>query len=196
MPATSDIFLAVGGVFLVTWYGISRMAGNRPEQRTPPLPGSAQYRQSAQFAIAAEFAGNTPLIETLPGGSVFCPDCRVEFPAGTIYCECGAETAELEDIDDPIPDFEFPKEDEGTPGLGPSEDGLVCIYIAENTWKASLLTSILENNDIPSATTGNAPVALYSFSYSPMMEVKIMVLETDAEQARELIKTYLGSGVD
>lgn len=64
---------------------------------------------------------------------------------------------------------------------------MVEVYHARNDMEAQVIKSLLESYDIPCFLKGNAAPSVHLFTIDGMSEVKIMVLESLAPQARELI---------
>ena len=64
---------------------------------------------------------------------------------------------------------------------------MVQVYHAHNEMEAQVIKSLLENYDIPCFLKSNAAPSVHTFTMDGMAEVKIMVLESLAPQARELI---------
>lgn len=183
MASTPSLTLALGGVFLVTWYGwrqMHRKNGGRPR---PPQPGTVEYCQSASVALAAEFYEPPVAQADFPGGAVLCQDCGATYPAGQLYCECGGENQEPDEL-----------AEEGSHGNTTAsvreldETQLVCIYVAESSWKAFLLRSFLESHDIACVTKGTVASGLLNFHYMGAEEVRILVSSEDACHASELIR--------
>lgn len=182
---SDNLLLAVGAVFLVTWYGVTRFTLRTHDARGGPAKRQADHAQ-ARAALAAEFE-ESPAAETMfPGGTVACVCCGAVYPAGVLYCECGAECEEVEEPDDtmepPLLEDQPALEAEGL-------DELVCIHVAENHWKATLLISFLNNHDIPCATRGTTSSGPYQFTYGPMSEVRLYVSRQHAEIAERLLHT-------
>lgn len=188
MSNSPSFLLAVSGVFLVAWYGVRRLNRQGPPRLPLAEPGSPEFRLMADSAVAAEFHEPAEREEPLAGGMVHCPDCERQYPAGVLYCECGAETAEAEEHEDPSAPHHS---DDSVEVLVEDEEKLVCVHVAENHWKASLLKGLLENHDIPCATGGNSSSSPYSFSIGYMGEVRIFVYTHHAPEARRLIRRAL-----
>jgi hypothetical protein len=64
---------------------------------------------------------------------------------------------------------------------------MVEVYHARNGMEAQVIKSLLESYDIPCFLKSNAAPSVHTFTMDGMGEVKIMVLESLAEQAKELI---------
>ncbi|MCC5875073.1 MAG: hypothetical protein JJU11_02530 [Candidatus Sumerlaeia bacterium] len=181
MAQPGHLLLAVGGVFLVAWYGIGRLGSARGDRRFPKVsPGSEDFSRISRAAIAAEFHPAPTEMDDqdgFPGGTVYCPCGQEKFPAGVLYCSCGRETEE-----DPPP----AAHDEDT--FAPSD--LVCIYVAENSWKAGLIRRLLRERHIPCTCTLSEP--LHSgFDYTPLGEVPLYVPAGQATFAQSLLKKAL-----
>ena len=190
MPESDNLLFAVGCVFLVTWYGVTRFANRRPTASRPHDSQASRptiSRDAHRAALEAEFRQAVPeLVEEFPGGTVVCEECGDVFPAGVLYCSCGGETVEYE--------FEEEEAAQAEETTAPStqqmdflEERLVIVDIAENHWKASLMKSFLESHDIPCATGGNSSSGPYQFNIGPMGEVKIYVYEQHERVARLLL---------
>ncbi|MBN1176777.1 MAG: DUF2007 domain-containing protein [Dehalococcoidales bacterium] len=67
------------------------------------------------------------------------------------------------------------------------EDKLVEVYKAQNDMEAQVIRSLLESYDIPCFLKSNAAPSVHMFTVDGMAEVKIMVLASLADKARELI---------
>ncbi len=65
---------------------------------------------------------------------------------------------------------------------------LVEVYKAANGMEAQVIKSLLESYGITSVLRSNAAPSVHIFTVDGMGEVKVMVLDSDAEEARELIK--------
>jgi hypothetical protein len=184
MENSTHLLLTVGSVFLVTWYGVSRLRIDR--SRRFGLPGELRdFRVAAATAVRAEFRQAAESHEMYPGGFVVCNHCGIEYPAGIAFCDCGHETVEAEDMEEASAPV-LPTAGE-TPDLEEAED-LVCIHVAENCWQASLLKSYLETHDIPCATGGQIAPGAYQFSVTPLSEVRLYVHTPHASRARQLLK--------
>ena len=70
-----------------------------------------------------------------------------------------------------------------------SKDKLVEIYKAPNDMEAKVIKSLLESYDIPCFLKSNAAPSVHLFTVDGMGEVKVMVLESMAEEAKSLIKS-------
>jgi hypothetical protein len=70
-----------------------------------------------------------------------------------------------------------------------SKDKLVEIYKAPNEMEAKVIKSLLESYDIPCFLKSNAAPSVHLFTVDGMGEVKVMVLESMAEEAKSLIKS-------
>ncbi len=68
-----------------------------------------------------------------------------------------------------------------------SNEKMVEVYRAPNGMEAQVIKSLLESFDIPCFLKSNAAPSVHTFTMDGMGEVKIMVLESLAERARELI---------
>jgi hypothetical protein len=70
-----------------------------------------------------------------------------------------------------------------------SKDKLIEIYKAPNEMEAKVIKSLLESYDIPCFLKSNAAPSVHLFTVDGMGEVKVMVLESMAEEAKSLIKS-------
>ncbi len=68
-----------------------------------------------------------------------------------------------------------------------SNEKMVEVYHAHNLMEAQVVKSLLESFNIPCFMKSNAAPSVHTFTMDGMGEVKIMVLESLAEKARELI---------
>ena len=64
---------------------------------------------------------------------------------------------------------------------------MVEVYAAQNSMEAQVIKSLLESFNIPCFLKSNAAPSVHVLTMDGMGEVKIMVLESLAEKARELI---------
>jgi hypothetical protein len=64
---------------------------------------------------------------------------------------------------------------------------MVEVYKAHNDMEAQVIKSLLESYDISCFLKSNAAPSVHLFTIDGMAEVKIMVLESLADKARELI---------
>ena len=64
---------------------------------------------------------------------------------------------------------------------------MVEVYHASNSMEAQVIKGLLESYDIPCFLKSNAAPSVHIFTMDGMAEVKIMVLESLAPRARELI---------
>ena len=67
------------------------------------------------------------------------------------------------------------------------EEKLVEVYKAHNDMEAQVIRSLLESYDIPCFLKSHAAPSVHIFTVNGMGEVKIMVLASAADRARELI---------
>ncbi len=67
-------------------------------------------------------------------------------------------------------------------------DKLVSIYTAHGEMEAQVIRSLLETYGIKSLMQGNAAISVQPFVMDGMGEIKIMVVETQAEEARKIIE--------
>jgi hypothetical protein len=64
---------------------------------------------------------------------------------------------------------------------------MVEVYHARSEMEAQVIRSLLESYDIPCFMKSNAAPSVHTFTMDGMGEVRIMVLESMAARARELI---------
>jgi hypothetical protein len=67
------------------------------------------------------------------------------------------------------------------------EGKLVEVYKARTEMEAQVIRGLLESFGIPSIMKSNAAPSVHMFTINGMAEVKVMVLEKQAGEARELI---------
>ena len=68
-----------------------------------------------------------------------------------------------------------------------NKDKLVEVYKARNQMEAQVIKGLLESFDIPSYLQSNAAPSVHVFTMDGMGETRVMVVESMAEKARELI---------
>ena len=68
-----------------------------------------------------------------------------------------------------------------------NSEKMVEVYDARNDMEAQVIKSLLESFDIPCFLKSNAAPSVHLFTIDGMGEVKVMVLESLADKARELI---------
>jgi hypothetical protein len=68
-----------------------------------------------------------------------------------------------------------------------SNEKMVEVYHAQNSMEAQVIKSLLESFNIPCFLKSNAAPSVHVLTMDGMGEVKVMVLESLAEKARELI---------
>ena len=64
---------------------------------------------------------------------------------------------------------------------------LVEVYKARHEMEAQVIKSLLESYDIPCFLKSNAAHSVHMFTIDGMAEVKILVMDSMADKARELI---------
>jgi hypothetical protein len=67
------------------------------------------------------------------------------------------------------------------------EQKLVEVYKAHNDMEAQVIKSLLESYDIPCFLKSNAAPSVHLFTVDGMAEVRVLVLDSMADKARELI---------
>ena len=68
-----------------------------------------------------------------------------------------------------------------------NREKLVEVYKARTAMEGQVIKGLLESFNIPSVLKSNAAPSVHMFTVDGMSEVSIMVLESDAALARELI---------
>jgi hypothetical protein len=68
-----------------------------------------------------------------------------------------------------------------------NKEKLVEVYNARTPMEAQVIKSLLESFNIPSVLRSNAATSVHLLTVDGMSEVRVMVLESMAEQAKELI---------
>lgn len=68
-----------------------------------------------------------------------------------------------------------------------NNEKMVEVYHARNEMEAQVIKSLLASYDIPCFFKSNAAPSVHMFTIDGMAEVKIMVMESLADKARELI---------
>ena len=183
MQTSPSLFVAVGGVFLIAWYSLSRARATPRHSMAAPPPMIAPMREVAELAIASEFTDRTS--PNHAGGTVCCHDCGTEYPAGVLFCDCGGETAEAEEEElCPADDL-----DAQEPWC---EQDYVCVFQAESSWQALLLKNYLESHSIPCRLTNGAPFSFVEGSEQgstdePIHGIQICVPSEDVSLASQLL---------
>jgi hypothetical protein len=67
------------------------------------------------------------------------------------------------------------------------DEELVEVYHAPNEMEAQVIRSLLESFDIPCFFKSNAAPSVHLFTMDGMAEVRVMVMASQADAARELI---------
>jgi hypothetical protein len=67
-------------------------------------------------------------------------------------------------------------------------DKMVEVYKAPNEMEAQVIKGLLESYDIPCFLKSHAAPSVHMFTVDGMGEFKVMVLDSMADRARELIK--------
>jgi hypothetical protein len=70
----------------------------------------------------------------------------------------------------------------------PANDKLIKVYTAHGEMEAQVIKGLLETGGIRSLMQGNAAMSMQPFVMDGMGEIKIMVMETQAEEARKIIE--------
>lgn len=65
---------------------------------------------------------------------------------------------------------------------------LVAVYVARGETEAQIIKGLLESNGISCLLKPSSSPSVYVFTVDGMGEVKVMVWEKDAAEARELIR--------
>lgn len=190
MNDSTHLAVTIGGVLLVAYIGLRQMRQRRDLPPRGLRPGSPEWHAAAQAALLAEFGPNAferrGAFDSI-GGTVACPSCREEYPAGTLFCDaCAIETVELEELTPPAP--AAPRNTATTTAASPDRAELVCVHVAESPMQALLYKTYLEGHSIPCVTNGHVPSGIYTFSITPLAEVRLFVRNVDAERARKLLR--------
>jgi hypothetical protein len=69
-----------------------------------------------------------------------------------------------------------------------SNEKMVEVYKARTEMEAEVIKGLLESFGIPSYFKSNAAPSVHMFTFDGMAEVRVMVLDSMAEEARRLIK--------
>ena len=69
-----------------------------------------------------------------------------------------------------------------------NSDKMVEIYKAPNEMEAQVIKGLLESYDIPCFLKSHAAPSVHMFTVDGMAEFRVMVMESLADKARELIK--------
>lgn len=64
---------------------------------------------------------------------------------------------------------------------------MVEVYHARNSMEAQVIRSLLESYDIPCVLKSNAAPSVHMFTMDGMAEVRVMVLDSMVEEAKDLI---------
>jgi hypothetical protein len=64
---------------------------------------------------------------------------------------------------------------------------LVEVYKARTEMEAQVIKGLLESFDIPCTLKSNAAPSVHMFTMNGLAEVKVMVLDSQADEAKELI---------
>ncbi|MCC6547209.1 hypothetical protein IT570_08580 [Candidatus Sumerlaeota bacterium] len=181
MENSTELLMAVGGVFLVSWFGASRLRIDR--RNLPSLRMQlTQIDRAVLAALHGEFQ-RTSHEESYPGGAVVCIQCGIEYAAGRVYCDCGNETIDADDFDDatcPIGTGGFDESD-----ASPQE--MVCIHVADDYWQAALLKSYLESHGVDCATLVQGRPGIQHLSLLPKPQMGLYVQADSAALARQLL---------
>ncbi len=189
MKLEPQVVVALAGVAILVVMGLRRASDRKAPRYMGAYLANAS-RPEVQRAILAEFGAApgdeqghpvppTRGVHDAHGGSVFCPSCRADYPAGILYCECcGVETAEAEES---VPAAGAAEEPQAPP------EPLVVVHVAASPTQASVLKMYLESHSIDCITRGHVPSGVYNFSISPLAEVQLLVRESDGARARALL---------
>ncbi len=66
-------------------------------------------------------------------------------------------------------------------------DKLTEVYRASNEMEAMVIKGLLESYDVPCLLKSNASHSVHAFVFDGLGEVKVMVLASEADRAKELI---------
>lgn len=72
----------------------------------------------------------------------------------------------------------------------------VVIHTVQGSIEAEIVQGCLRSSGIESATRGLASQSVHAFTVDGMGKIKILVMESDAEAARQTIAEYLDSNSD
>ena len=165
MTFSGTLILALGGTMLLAWYAFTR---RRADQRTGVRghlaqhnPGSEDYRRIARAAISAEFR------ETRD----FEPS---EKPLGSDSSETWGVILD-------------PKNRPAETHFEPEEE-YVCVYVAESSWRASLLLRFLEKHAITCTTGLIVGESETGFPHDDIGHVRVYVPAAQAGMAKTLIR--------
>ncbi|MEO8376526.1 MAG: hypothetical protein ABI579_02560 [Candidatus Sumerlaeota bacterium] len=182
MENSTHLLLAVGGVFLVSWFGASRL---RIDGRIPALRGPLSSIDRALLAALHGEFHQSPGDDMFAGGAVVCTHCGIEYPAGYAYCDCGTETVDVDDVDDASNPVSHLFNNDETIA---NSDDLICIHVAEDFRHAALLKSYLESHGVESATLIQARQGIYHLSLLPKPQTGLYVHAETAALARQLLQ--------
>jgi hypothetical protein len=68
------------------------------------------------------------------------------------------------------------------------KDRLVKVYTAHGEMEGQVIKGLLDSCGIPSLMQGNAALSMQPFVMDGMGEIKIMVIESQADEARKIIE--------
>lgn len=106
----------------------------------------------------------------------FCPKCRTEYLDGTNVCEdCSVALVSS-----------LPKTE------GADKGDLVEVWHTQGEMDAQLIRSLLESSGIDSMFSGESLRLTHGFTVDGLAEVKILVRESDAKRARDVIASLDG----
>ncbi len=106
----------------------------------------------------------------------FCPICRNEYERGIEKCtDCGVSLVENAP----------PEHDDAVPNAP-----LVEIYQAAGDKEAFVIKSLLESEGIICSLSSDIPHTVMPFNIDGLGAVRITVVESDADRARQIISEY------
>ncbi len=101
----------------------------------------------------------------------YCHSCRAEYTESVTVCaECGKDLSS-----DPPPS-------EGNPDVK-----LEKVYLAQGEMDAQVIRSLLEANGVDCMLSGESLRLTHGFTVDGLAEVRVLVRETDAARARDVI---------
>ena len=76
---------------------------------------------------------------------------------------------------------------------GKKSEKLVTVYRASGELEAHVIKGLLESNGIPCMLRSDAAFSVHAFTVDGMGEVKVVVLESMAEEARRIVADNIDS---
>ncbi|MCD6386340.1 DUF2007 domain-containing protein [Candidatus Sumerlaeota bacterium] len=110
---------------------------------------------------------------------LFCPKCGRTYPKDVRWCEhCAVKLVTSEALD-------------ATKSL--FQEKTVTVHVADTPLQAEIFRQILETNGIICALVGEVPSAIFPFTVDGLAKVRIVVLESVADDAREIIQEAMAT---